>query len=214
MSAIATHSHDVRDNVAPYDPTTIAGTAGGAALYRADRLEDRYAGAFADLATEKSVLAAVEADVTALLEMISTSPDLLTTLRNPILSRHAQSTLLLYIVDKLKLQPLTRQFLQLIGKKRRQAALPSILSAFQNETARRRGELVATVTSAAALTDQQQAELVRALGAKHQGAKVSLKVTVDPALIGGMTIRIGSRLYDRSVASQLQRLQHKLTQAA
>lgn len=203
-----------RDVVASYDPTTLAGAAGGAALYRSDRLEDRYALAFHELAMDKNIVDAVMEDVKALSAALDKSPELMQVLKNPTMSRDEQAGILSQIASKIGAQKLTQNFLQLVAKKRRQAALPEILKAFQSEIAHRRGELVATVTSAAPLTDAQQAALIQNLSHQHSGARITLDVQVNPALLGGLTVRVGSRLYDRSLSGQLDRLQQQLNAAA
>ena len=190
-----------------------AGT-GAAAQYRADRLEDRYALALYDLADSKGQVDAVLADVKALAVALESSLELKSVLANPTMARDEQANVLAKIAGKIGAQKLTLDFLALVARKRRQSVLGAILGAYQSEVSRRRGELLATVTSAAPLSDAQQSMLSKALSRQHGNATVTLDIKTDASLIGGFTVRIGSRFYDRTVSGQLQRLQQKLSSAA
>ena len=177
------------------------------------RVEDRYALALVELAAERGIVPAVEADMQALGAAVESSAELKKALRHPLINRATQGRVLKSIATKLGLSDLTQKFLALVAGKKRQAELLAIVIAFQAECARRRGEVTALVRSATALTAAQQEELARVLSAKHN-AKVKLNVLVDENLLGGMTIQIGTVLYDRTLKSQLNRLSTQLQEAA
>ncbi len=193
---------------------TDANGATATAGMRPDRLEDRYARALVELAETHSAVEAVTRDVAALADALAASAPLRKVLKNPILPRDAQGKALLALAGKIGAHKLTQNFLRLIAQKRRQSALAAILAAFKTELARRSGAITADVTSATALSDAQTQALTQAVAKAHRGARVTLNVTVDPTLLGGLRLRVGSHLYDRSLSAQLARLQQTLEQAA
>lgn len=201
-----------RDVVASYDPTQQPGSA-AMAQARGGRVEDRYALALFELAESAKTLSDIEGEVTELLSAIEASPMLRRVLKNPVLPRQQFENLLGALAAKSGAGSLLQNFVRLVARKRRQAELSAILSAFKAESSRRRGEIAADVRVAAPLSPEQAEALAAALGKKH-GGRVTLNVTVDPELLGGLTVKIGSRLYDRSLKSQLNRLQLKLEDAA
>jgi F-type H+-transporting ATPase subunit delta len=101
---------------------------------------------------------------------------------------------------------LVRKFVGLVARNRRLFVLPQMIDEFLAELARRRGEMRAEVTAAKALSDQQQASLAEAIR-RSVGGKVTVDVRVDPALIGGLVVKVGSRMVDSSLKTKLQRLQ-------
>jgi F-type H+-transporting ATPase subunit delta len=105
----------------------------------------------------------------------------------------------------MKVEDLTRNFVLVIARNRRLFALREIAEAYLAELARRRGEVTAEVTAASELSDEQKKALTEALG-KSVSGKVQLDVRVDPAILGGLIVRVGSRMIDSSVRSKLQRL--------
>ena len=173
------------------------GTAGLAA---------RYAAALFDLAEEAKQLDAVAGDLRQLKAMIASSPDLLRLLRSPVLTRSEQGRALAAVLSQAGAGDLTRRFAGLVAENRRLFALSDMIEAFLAELARRRGEVTASVTSAAPLNDEQQARLAEALR-RALGAKVSVELKTDRSLIGGLVVKVGSRLVDSSLKSKLQRLQ-------
>jgi F-type H+-transporting ATPase subunit delta len=173
------------------------GTAGLAA---------RYAAALFDLAEEARALDAVADDLRQLRAMIASSPDLLRLLRSPVLSRSEQSRALAAVLSQAGAGDLTKRFVGLVAENRRLFALSDMIEAFLADLARRRGEVTASVTSAAPLSEEQQAHLAEALR-RVLGAKVSVELKTDRSLIGGLLVKVGSRLVDSSLKSKLQRLQ-------
>jgi F-type H+-transporting ATPase subunit delta len=169
-------------------------------------LEGRYASALFDLADSAKQLDSVAGDLTSLRKVIDESADLNRLITSPIIARDAQSKAILAVVDAMQLSPLTRQFVGLVVQKRRLSRLPGMIRAYLAELARRRGESSAEVTSAVPLNAAQSenlAEVLRGL----VGRKITLEQRVDPDILGGLIVRVGSRMFDSSIRTKLQRLQ-------
>ena len=169
-------------------------------------LADRYAAALFDLADERKDLDTVAADLRRLRDMISESADLRRLVRSPVLSRVEQARAIGAIAESAGLSQLTHNFLGLIAQHRRLFALPAMIDAYLAQLAARRGEVTAQVVAAQPLTPAQEAAVNEQLR-KAVGSKVAVEVRVDPSLLGGMIVKVGSRMVDASVRSKLQRLQ-------
>jgi F-type H+-transporting ATPase subunit delta len=169
-------------------------------------LADRYAAALFDLADERKELDTVAADLRQLRDMILGSADLRRLVRSPVLSRTEQARAIGAVADSAGLSQLTRNFLGLIAQNRRLFALPGMIEAYLGQLAARRGEVTAQVVAAQPLTPAQEAAINEQLR-KAVGSKVAVEVRVDPSLLGGMIVKVGSRMVDASVRSKLQRLQ-------
>lgn len=168
-------------------------------------LQGRYASALYELASEQKAVSAVESDLDKLGEAIATSADLSALIRNPRVSRDAASKVMDGIVSLLGLSPITKNFLGVLANNRRLAALPEIVRAFASIAAAARGEVTAEVTSAHALTATQ----IKALAAKlkeREGKDVKIKANVDPEVLGGLVVRIGSTQIDSSIRTRLNSL--------
>lgn len=166
----------------------------------------RYATALYELADEAKALDAVAADLKAVAALIGEAADVARFLRSPVLGRDAQAKGIALVLEQLSAHALTRKFLGVVAANRRLFAVPAMIDAYLSELARRRGELTAEVASARPLTPEQEQALIAALH-KAEGKKVSLIARVDPSLLGGLQVRIGSRLVDSSLKTKLQRLQ-------
>ena len=169
-------------------------------------LAGRYALALLELADDKKALDQVADDLRGLKALIADSEDLRRLIRSPLYSRDQQRAAMAAILEKAGIGDLTRRFVLVVAENRRLFALPQMIDAYLAELARRRGDVTAQVTSAAELSDTQRAALVDALRASV-GAKVQVDVTVDRSLIGGLIVKVGSRMVDSSLRSKLQRLQ-------
>jgi F-type H+-transporting ATPase subunit delta len=169
-------------------------------------LAERYAAALFELADERRTLDEVAADLRQLREMLESSGDFLRLIRSPVLSRGEQAKAIGVLAERAELSPLVRDFLGVIARNRRLFAVPAIIEAFLHKLAARRGEVNAQVTTARPLSETQLATLNEQLR-RSIGSRVSVDVRVDPELIGGMIVRVGSRMVDGSVKSKLQRLQ-------
>ncbi|MHA1600339.1 MAG: F0F1 ATP synthase subunit delta [Alphaproteobacteria bacterium] len=169
-------------------------------------LAGRYALALLDLADEEKSLDSVADDLRALRQMIGESEDFRRVLSSPMFSREQQAAAVLAIAEKAGLGETTRRFTQVLARNRRLFALPQIIDAYLSELAHRRGEVTAHVTSAVELSSAQRQALVESLKASV-GGKVQVDVKVDDSLIGGLIVKVGSRMIDNSLRSKLQRLQ-------
>ena len=172
----------------------------------ASGLAVRYATALFDLATERDLLDQVASDLTRLKRLLADSPELCRFLRSPILSREQQSQGMTALLEKAEFSELTRQFVALVARKRRLSALGGMAEAFLADLARRQGKVSAEITVAQALTDAQ-AETVSGTIRRSLGDKVAISVAVDPELLGGMVVKIGSRLIDNSLKTKIDKLQ-------
>jgi len=168
-------------------------------------LAERYAAALFDLADERRALDAVAGDLRELRAMVQGSGDLMRLLRSPVLSRDEQGKAVAALAERAGLSPLTRDFLGVVARNRRLFAVPSMIEAYLKKLAERRGEVTAAVTVAQPLTEARQAALTEQLR-RAVGARVAVVIRVDPALLGGMIVKIGSRMVDASLSSRLQRL--------
>lgn len=172
----------------------------------------RYAGSLFDLALESKALPQVEKDLASLAAMIAGSPDLKRAIASPVFSAAEQQSAVGALASKAKISGLVRNFLQLAAKNRRLSAVPQMISAFANLAAAHRGAASADVTAAHALSDAQKKELAATLKSVS-GKEVSFNVTVDPSLLGGLIVKMGSRQIDTSLRTKLSSLKSTLKEA-
>jgi len=168
-------------------------------------LAGRYASALFELASEGGFVSAVEGDLETLAEALHESPELRALIRNAEVSREAMGRVLAGLGDSLNVAELTRNFLGVLAQNRRVGELPKVIRAFQSIAAAQRGEVTAEVASAHPLTDEQLSTLEQKLRAR-QGRTVKLKTRVDPDLLGGLVVTIGSRRVDSSIRTRLNSL--------
>ena len=168
-------------------------------------LAGRYASALFDLASEAGTVTAVESDLDTLAEALRESAELRALIRNPEVSREALGRVLAGLGDTLKLADLTRSFLGVLAQNRRVAEVPAIIRAFQAIAAAQRGEVTADVASAHPLDDDQISALEQKLRAR-EGRTVKLRTSVDPDLLGGLVVTIGSQRIDNSIRTRLNSL--------
>ena len=169
----------------------------------------RYATAFLDLAESQGKMVDVRADVAALDAILKESSDFIKFIHNPLLSRQDQTKALMALSEKMGFQALTRKFLGVVATNRRLPQLSGMVSAITADIARRNGEVTAEVTSAQPLSEAQTRSIEDALS-KALNAKIYLKTFVDADLMGGLIVRVGSRLIDNSVRMRLERLHRAL----
>lgn len=173
-------------------------------------LANRYAAALFDLADEKKDLDGVSKSVDALAGLIGESDDLRGFLANPILGTEEKAKGMGALINKAGMgDSILGKFVGVVAAKGRLSALPAMLKAFQDELAARRGDVTAVVTSAEALSADQAAKVEAALSAKY-GAKIRMEQHVDPSLLGGMTVRVGSTMVDSSLSNKLTRMKAAL----
>ena len=172
-------------------------------------LAGRYAHALLELAEQKKKLDAVAEDLRGLRQLIEQSEELRRLLRNPLFGRATQQRAFGAVLDRAGVNPITRNFCMVVVHNNRLFVLPQMIEGYLAELARRRGEVTAQVATAQELSDKQLQSLEQALK-KAVGGKVKVEPRVDPSLIGGMVVRVGSRMIDNSLRSKLNRLQHAM----
>lgn len=165
----------------------------------------RYARSLYELASDANSVAKVEADLSAFEKMLAGSEDLVRLIQSPVFSADEQYKAINGIVEKAKIGGLVGNFLRVVAKNRRLFAVPGMIEAFRRVAAEARGETVAEVTSAHALTAAQQTELKAALKSVA-GKDVAINATVDPSLLGGLVVKLGSRQIDTSLKTKLSSL--------
>lgn len=166
----------------------------------------RYALALFELALEAKKLKNVEADLKGFAGLLDGSADLERLVRSPVFSAEEQARSIAAIAKGAKMSPLTTNFLQLIARNRRLFAVRDMIRAFNALTARHRGEVTAEVTSANKLSAEQTKSLKAALKSAV-GQDVQITAHVDPALLGGLVVKVGSRMIDTSLKTKLNNLQ-------
>jgi F-type H+-transporting ATPase subunit delta len=168
-------------------------------------LAGRYAAALFELASESGTVTAVETDLETLRAALAESDDLAAATANPRLSRADQGQAIAAVAGHLGLSELTKNFLGVLAANRRLAKLPGMIAAFKTIAATQRGEITATVTSAHPLSDAQIAALKDKL-TQREGRTVMLTANVDPDLLGGLVVTIGSQRIDASIRTRLNSL--------
>ncbi|WP_413870809.1 F0F1 ATP synthase subunit delta [Albidovulum sp.] len=169
----------------------------------------RYATAVFELAKEANGLAALEADVAALEQALKDSADLRGLIASPVFSRDEQGRAVSAIAARMGLSPTVANTLSLMAANRRLFVLPQLLSALGDMIAEEKGEVTAEVTAAAELTKTQAEKLAASLK-KSVGKTVKLNTTVDESLIGGLIVKVGSKMIDTSIRSKLASLQNAM----
>lgn len=179
---------------------------------KASNVGGRYAQALFDLANDEKKLAAVEADLKALKKMRADSRDFHTLLASPAFSAADKGRALAAIADKAKLNSTTKKFLGLLAANGRASVLPAVIEAFEALAAKARGAVSAQVTSAIPLTPAQAKGVAAALRTAL-GKDPEIETRVDPSILGGIKVRVGSRLFDASLRSKLDSLKFALKRA-
>jgi F-type H+-transporting ATPase subunit delta len=179
------------------DGTIVEGVAG------------RYASALFDLAKESSKVSEVEANLVKFQSLLDMSSDLKNMVRSPVIASEDQSKALSAVLDKAGISGLAANFFKMVAANRRLFAVQDIIKAFRAVAAKERGEVTAEVTSAVALNEAQTAELKQTLKASV-GKNVTLDASVDPSLLGGLIVKVGSRMVDSSLRTKLQSLKTQL----
>ena len=171
----------------------------------ANEVSQRYASALFDLATQKGELPAVAADLSAFAGLVPDSADLKILLGSPAISREDKVKALLALARKAGLSQLVANFLATMAQNGRAHDIPGAATAFDRLYADHRGVKRAVARTATAMTAPQREKLESVL-AKAVGSDVELTTEVDPALVGGIQLRVGSKLIDASIAAKLERM--------
>jgi F-type H+-transporting ATPase subunit delta len=168
-------------------------------------LSGRYASALFQLARDENKLAAVEASLGTVKQALADSDDLRALTASPLVGRDAAGKAIGAVAASLGLDPLTANFLGVLATNRRLGALPAIIRDFNQLAARQRGETSAEIVSAHPLDDGQVASLKTRLKSMV-GSEVAVDLRVDPSILGGLIVRLGSRQIDGSIRTKLNTL--------
>jgi F-type H+-transporting ATPase subunit delta len=172
-------------------------------------LAGRYATALFELAREERQIESVGASLAGLRRALAESDDLRELTTSPLIGRDTAVKAMVAAAETMGLDPITRNFLGVLAQNRRLAQLPAVIRAFNLLAARHRGEIAAEVTSAHPLSDEQVAALKTNLKART-GQDIAVELEVDPALLGGLVVRIGSQMIDSSIRTKLDTLAHAM----
>lgn len=165
----------------------------------------RYAAALFELASEEKAVDSVGADLASLQTMLKDSADLQRLVRSPVFAKEAQQAALEALAKKAGISGLAANFVQLLARNRRLPALEGAIQAYQSLAAEAKGELIADVVSAEKLSAQQLKDLKAALKAST-GSDVQLNTRVDKSILGGLIVKVGSKMMDNSLKTKLQNL--------
>lgn len=169
----------------------------------------RYASAIFELAEEQQQLAQVEQDLTTFQQILDDSEDLRRLVRSPVFSSDEQLAAISAVLARVGIDGLAANFLKLAARNRRLFAVPDMIRAFRAMCARARGEVEADVAAAFPLKDDQMKALKDALRASV-GKDVQVNLKIDPALLGGLVVKIGSRMIDSSLRTKLNSLKIRM----
>jgi F-type H+-transporting ATPase subunit delta len=171
----------------------------------------RYARALLDITTKETDPVAAEADLAAFVDLVQRHPDLQRALANPVVSANAKRALVQQIVDRTPPSAPVGKLLLLLATRGRLELLPDILDVYRERLMEHRQVIQAEVTTAAPLSSERVAELQQRL-ARITGRTVTMTTKVNAAIIGGVVTRIGSTVYDGSIATQLAKVRHRLSE--
>jgi F-type H+-transporting ATPase subunit delta len=172
----------------------------------------RYATALFELARDEKSIDAVKADLDKFNAMLADSADLKRLVRSPVFSSEIQAKALSAVLDKAGISGIAANFLKVLTANRRLFAVDQVIRAFTALVAKFKGEAVADVTVAEKLSDKNLDALKTALKAVT-GKDVSLNVNVDPSIIGGLVVKLGSRMVDSSLRTKLNSIKHAMKEA-
>jgi F-type H+-transporting ATPase subunit delta len=171
------------------------------------QLAQRYAQSLFDLALEAKSVEGVQSALNGFNGLISSSPDLLTLVKSPIFTSDEQLRAISAVLENAKLDGLAANFIKTVTGNRRLFALPSIIEAFNAIVSTHKGEIRAHVTVAKALSDAESTELKATLKAKL-GKDPILDIAIDPSILGGLIVKVGSKMIDTSLKTQLNSLKN------
>jgi F-type H+-transporting ATPase subunit delta len=166
----------------------------------------RYAAALFDLANEEGQVEKVEKDINNFQSLLDMSEELRGVVASPVIASDEQSAAVAAVLEKAGISGLTANFFKLIAKNRRLFAVPDMIASFRAIAADARGEVTAEVTTAAPLTDEQTTALKATLK-DSVGKDVQLDSSVDPSILGGLIVKVGSRMVDSSLRSKLSAME-------
>src|SRR5476651_2590046 len=173
----------------------------------------RYAGALFGLALEDNAVDAVKQDLEQFDAMVAGSPDLTRMVRSPVFGADDQMNAISAILAKAKIKGLAANFLRVITTNRRLFALRVIIRGYRVLVARHKGEISAQITVAEKLSDKNLDALKSALKSVTGGKDFDLDVKIEPAIIGGLIVKVGSRMVDSSLRTKLNAIKFAMKEA-
>jgi F-type H+-transporting ATPase subunit delta len=173
----------------------------------------RYATALFELAREESAIDAVQADLDRFAALLAESADLTRLVRSPVFSAEQQAKALGAVLGAAGIEGLAARFLQVVAANRRLFAVEAIIKDFRKLVAHHKGEVVADVTLAEAPSEAQLANITQALRSVT-ARDVQVAVRIDPAIIGGLIVKLGSRMVDSSLRTKLKSLKHAMKEVS
>jgi F-type H+-transporting ATPase subunit delta len=173
----------------------------------------RYASALFELALEEKALDSVKADLEKFDAMLAGSPELERLVRSPVFSADDKLKALSAILDKAGIKGLAANFLRVLTTNRRLFAVSDVVRGYRALVARHRGEVTAQVTVAEKLSDKNLAALKDALKSKTAGKDIDLDVKIDPSIIGGLIVKVGSQMVDSSLRTKLNSIKLAMKEA-
>ena len=177
----------------------------GSQLSSGDLISDRYALALYDLASEKIVIDSVLHNLKSIQKLMNQNKELQLIMKSPLIASNDKLKIILKIMTEQNLNELSITFLKVISKNKRFASLSSIISQFVNINAQKRGDILADITSADELSNEQRINIKEQLKT-IMGDKLSLSYKVDKKIIGGLIIKVGSKMIDTSLANKINKL--------
>jgi F-type H+-transporting ATPase subunit delta len=172
----------------------------------------RYATALFELALEGKAVDPVKSDLAAFDALVASSPDLTRLVRSPVFSADEQAKALSAVLDKAGIKGVAANFLRVVASNRRLFAAREMIRGFNALVARHKGEVTAQVTVAEKLNDARMNEIRDALKAVT-GKDVQIDVDVDPSIIGGLKVKVGSRMVDASLRTKLNSIKFAMKEA-
>ena len=170
----------------------------------------RYAVALFELARDERSIDAVKADLDRFDTLIDESADLDRLVRSPVFTAEEQVRALSAVLDQVGIRGLAGNFLKVVAANRRLFAVREVIKAFRTLVAQHKGEVTAEVTVAEPLDDKHRAAIAAALKSVTGGRNVDLQVKVDAAIIGGLVVKLGSRMVDSSLRTKLNAMKHAM----
>ena len=172
-------------------------------------LAGRYALALFGLARDEKKIDAVAQSLAGLKQALAESEDLRALTTSPLIKRDEKVDAIGAVAEQMSLDPLTRNFLGVLAQNGRLAKLGDVIRAFNLLAAGHRGEITAEITSARALDDDQVAQIKQQLRTR-MGRDIAVDLNIDPALLGGLVVKIGSQMIDSSIRTKLNTLAHAM----
>jgi len=172
-------------------------------------LAGRYAIALFELARDEKQIDAVAASLAALRQALSESDDFRALIASPLLGREEQARAVGAVIGSLGIDTLTGNFVGVLAQNRRLPQLPNVIRAFNLLAARHRGEITAEVTSARPLSETQVGAIKQHLRSR-MGRDINVDLAVDPAILGGLVVKVGSQMIDSSIRTKLNTLAHAM----